>query len=267
MRSRIMFLAIAGFWLVMNFLLWRSQWDSRSEIGSAVPVEMVWQRILTCPDASSLDIFDHTNKIGFCHWVASVGNSPLINQKIIEQSYAPDGTDTKITGYTLGFEGNTGVTSSSNRVRFEGNISLSTNEAWQDASLRISMRPDSWEIRAIGATQKVILKVAEDKTAWTKTYSFSDLQNPETLLTGFGGGYLLQMIGLTSGSITTAAKAVQWQAHEDRMRLGHSRVRVYRVETRVLGQPINIFISRVGEILWVELPGEITLRNEAFGHL
>ena len=42
MRYRIFFAAIAGFWLVMNFLLWRSQSGAHSQIGSAVPVEVVW---------------------------------------------------------------------------------------------------------------------------------------------------------------------------------------------------------------------------------
>src|SRR5579872_6399048 len=178
MRSRIMFVFIAGFWLVMNFLLWRSQWDSRSEIGNAVPLDTVWQRILTCPDPSSLDIFDHDKKIGFCHWMASVGNSPLISQKIIQQDYAPTDADNKITGYTLSFEGNSGLVGSSNRIRFEGNISLTTNQDWQDGRLRVTVRPDTWEVRVLGASQKVILKVSEDHFSLTNTYHFSDLENP-----------------------------------------------------------------------------------------
>jgi hypothetical protein len=41
---------------------------------------------------------------------------------------------------------------------------------------------------------------------------------------------------------------------------------VYRLETEVLGRHIYLFISRVGEILRVEFPDNITLRNEAFAH-
>ncbi len=56
------------------------------------------------------------------------------------------------------------------------------------------------------------------------------------------------------------------EAHEDWIQFGHSRVRAYRLETQFLGQHIYIFISRVGEILWVEVPNKLTLRNEAFSH-
>jgi hypothetical protein len=267
MRSRILFLSIVSFWLVMNYLLWRSQWDGRSEIGNAVPVELVWQRILTAPDNSSLDIYDHDRKIGFCRWVATVGNSPLSSNKLLEQDYAPDNTESKITGYTLSLEGNTAVSFSSNRVRFEAALSLSTNQLWQDFRLRISVRPNSWEIHALAASQKILMKVNEEQGSWSRTFSVSDFQNPEVLLEDLGGSPLWGMVGLTTGSWAGAAQFMQWQAHEDRMRLGHSRVRVYRLETHILGRPSNIFISRVGEILWIELPDQITLRNEALSHL
>ncbi len=268
MRSRILFLSIVSFWLAMNFLLWRSQWDGRSEIGNAVPVELVWERILTAPDNSSLDIFDHIRKIGFCHWKALVGNSPLISNKIIQHDYAPDDSESKITGYTLSVDGNTALTFSSNRVRFEAVLALSTNQLWQDFRLRIAIRPGpSWEVHATAASQRILVKVNDEHGSWTRTLNFSDFQNPEVLLEEVGGSYLEGMIGLTAGSLDSAAKMMHWQAHEDRMLVGHSRVRVYRLEAHVLGRSINVFISRVGEILWIELPNQITLRNEAFSHL
>jgi hypothetical protein len=50
------------------------------------------------------------------------------------------------------------------------------------------------------------------------------------------------------------------------MPFGHSRVRVYRLETELFGQRLRLFTSRAGEILWVEAPNQLTLRNEAFSH-
>ena len=81
MRSRIFFGLIAGFWLVMNFLLWRSQSLAHNQIGSAIPVEIVWDKILTAPDNSSLDIYDHDKKVGFCHWVPVVGGAAQYGMK------------------------------------------------------------------------------------------------------------------------------------------------------------------------------------------
>ena len=40
--------------------------------------------------------------------------------------------------------------------------------------------------------------------------------------------------------------------------MGRESVSVYRLETRVLGQPIMIDVSTLGEILRVELPGGVT---------
>ncbi len=82
MRSRIFFAAIAGFWLVMNYLLWRSQSAAHTAIGSEVPPEIVWDKILTAPDNSSLEIYDHDQKIGFCHWTGGGrrGNRRLSNK-------------------------------------------------------------------------------------------------------------------------------------------------------------------------------------------
>ena len=63
-----------------------------------------------------------------------------------------------------------------------------------------------------------------------------------------------------------AAAGLRWDAHEDWMQLGHSKVRVYRLETQFLGQHLRIFTSRVGEILLVEAPDNLNLRNDAFTH-
>ena len=66
MRSRFLFLFITLFWLTMNFLLWRSEFGGHQKVGSAVSLDVVVEKILTAPDASSLEVYHHGNKIGFC---------------------------------------------------------------------------------------------------------------------------------------------------------------------------------------------------------
>ena len=56
MRSRLFFLGVTVFWLTMNVLLWRAQVAGHSPFGSALPAEAVWDKILTAPDNSNLDI-------------------------------------------------------------------------------------------------------------------------------------------------------------------------------------------------------------------
>jgi hypothetical protein len=270
MRSRIFFAVIAGFWLAMNFLLWRSQWGAHSRIGSAIPVEVVWDKILTAPDNSSLEIYDHGKKTGFCQWTATVGGAAQALNQSLSKDYAPDGLIPQPSGYDLSLEGNTAM-SGTNRVRFEMRLSLSTNRAWQDFRFTAKMRPAVWDIRANAAAQKIMVKVNGPDGVWQKTVKFSDFQHPESLLEEIGGAGFADFAGaanlpLQKDAITQAAAGIQWKAHEDWMQLGHSRVRVYRLETEFFGQRLSLFTSRAGEILWVEAPDQLTLRNEAFSH-
>jgi hypothetical protein len=263
MRSRIFFAAIAGFWLVMNFLLWRSQSAAHSQIGSAVPVAVVWDKILTAPDNSSLNIYDRERKIGFCQWTATIGNAAQALDERLSEDYAPDGLIPEPTGYDLGLNGNAEIFGT-NRVRFDAQVRLSTNEAWQDFRLTARVRPTAVDIHAIAAAQRVMVKVNSDEGAWQRAMKFSELEHPEALLAEFG---VPDFPGLDSAAGQTVAAGLHWQAHEDWLNIGHSRARVYRLETEFLGQPIRVFTSRAGEILWVDGPNKITLRNEAFSHL
>ena len=270
MRSRIFFAAIIVFWVVMNYLLWRSQSAAHSGIGSAVPPEVVWQKILTAPDNSSLEIYDHDKKMGFCHWNASEGSATQAFNQTLSEDYVPDGLIPQPTGYELSLEGNSTIFAT-NHVRFEMQLRLSTNQAWQDFHFAARVRPVAWDLHAIAAAQKIAVKMNDDGSVWQKTFKFSDFQHPETLLADFGGSDALGPAGsaflpLLKGPGLSAALLPQWSAHEDWMQFGHSRVQVYRLETQILGQRLIILTSRVGEILWVDAPNKLTLRNEAFSH-
>jgi len=72
MPARLTFFAIAAFWLTMNFLLWRSEYGARgSEV--SVPMDLVWRKILTAPDASTLNVYQNGERSGFCEFSTSVG--------------------------------------------------------------------------------------------------------------------------------------------------------------------------------------------------
>jgi hypothetical protein len=272
MRARFFFIAIAGFWLVMNFLLWRSQSAAHSALGSEVPPEIVWDKILTAPDNSSLDIFDHGRKIGYCHWVASVGAAGQAFNQTLSEDYEPTGLLPQPSSYSLMIDGGSEFYTT-NHIRFEAQLRLSTNESWQDFHLTAKIRPLplSWEVHAIAAAQRVSVKVDDDGTLWQNSFKFADIAHPQALLESWGGVGGLGLIGsalpLTSGAAMQANLGLHWVAHEDWMQFGHARVKVYRLETQFLGQHLYISTSRVGEILLVEAPNQLILRNEAFSHL
>ncbi len=58
----------------------------------------------------------------------------------------------------------------------------------------------------------------------------------------------------------SAAQRIEWDARRTRVKLGGEAVPVYRLETSVLGHPLTMDVSTLGEILRVELPGEISAR-------
>ena len=71
MIPRITFLLIAAFWVAMNVLLWRAEYGSHGA-GVRVPVDLVWRKILTAPDISSLTVFQEGQRTGFCEFSTSV---------------------------------------------------------------------------------------------------------------------------------------------------------------------------------------------------
>src|SRR5678815_2728618 len=73
MIYRGVLILLTGFWVTMNVLLWRAEYGQPDPAGSAVPADLVWQKILTAPDSSSLTIYHHRKKVGFCHWITSIG--------------------------------------------------------------------------------------------------------------------------------------------------------------------------------------------------
>jgi hypothetical protein len=270
--SRLLFTAIVAFWLVMNYLLWRSQSNAHSRIGNAIPVQVVWEKILTAPDNSSLDIYDHEKKIGLCHWTVSPGRTAAAENKSLSEDYAPEGELPPISGYDLSFEGSTTLHGTNHwHFGFSFNVRLATNETWQDFHMTLRLHPTVLDVRAVAASQKVFLKVDDNAGVWQKTIKFSDLENPESLLGDLDGSDAMSALNanglsLPPSSVVQLAQGARWEAHEDWMRFGHSRVRVFRLETQVLGQHLYLFISRAGEILWGEGPRKITFRNQAFSH-
>jgi len=265
MISRITLILLTAFFVTMNVLLWRAEYGHQGSAGSSVPAEVVWRKILTSPDSSSLTIFHHGKKVGFCHWITSIGEEL---SQIQEDTGSPEGQVRRIMGYRVQLEGNVSSDKAGNRIRFESALTLTTNQVWQDFNLRIILRPTVLEFHSSAAEQWVRFNVDDGEQKFERVIRFSELQNPEALVREFAGpftGGLLNNVGIVGAQAqSTALKAgLKWEGREDSMRIGHSPVRTYRLQTRVLDKyQLTIFISRVGEILRVELPDEIVLVND-----
>ena len=179
-----------------------------------------------------------------------------------EDKLPPEGIVTR-AGYQIRFEGNVSLGDFTNRINFTARLQFSSNRAWRELNLKLSSRLATVELHSVAARQAVHLKIASDGVVIEHDFTFADLQNPGVLLNplagSFGDGSLNKPDWLAVPPAPAAlAGNVRWEAHHERLRLGRELVSAYRLETRVLDQPVVIDISTLGEILRVELPGGLT---------
>jgi hypothetical protein len=268
MLRRVYLLPIVLFWITMNVLLWRSEFAGKSDAGGAIPVNVVWSRILTAPDPSGLEVHRRGEKIGFVRWRPNVGEERR-SGRVLSEDMQPEGQVLELTGYTIDMEGNIVVEELSRRLRLEFRGEFETNNVWQTLVFRIQVRPAEWEIRARKADQTLAVTMDDAGSSWTRTYKFSEFRDPAKLLgdLGYPLGPMLAVPGspVEEPQELSPGLGLTWTARNDWLKVGQTRVRVYRLETVVMDQyRATIFISRVGELLRVELPGDILLINDAF---
>ncbi len=264
MIARLAFLLITAFWVAMNVFLWRAEYNSHG-VGVRVPVALIWQKILTAPDISSLNIFQDGERTGFCEFSTSVEQEMAT---LDEVKPVPSSINTRI-GYQIRFNGNMGLGDFTNRLTFNGQLEFSRTREWRELVLKVSSHFATVEIHSRADEQNVHLKITTDGVSTENVFTFDDLKNPNVLwraITGdLGGGWaadlawpvLPQMPGML-------AQDIHWEAHLDRLMLGGEAVPVYRLEMRMLDRPVVIYVSMVGEILRVELPGDVTATFDQF---
>jgi hypothetical protein len=267
MISRLAFPFIAVFWITMNVLLWRAEFGSHHG-GLAVPPDLVWRKILTAPDTSSLNVFQDGQRIGFCEFATSVEQEMA---KLDESSLPPEGVAMR-AGYQIRLNGNVSLGDFTNRMRFDGHLNFSAARAWRELTLRVSTHAAAVEIHSLETNQNFHFKISGDTLNTEGDVRFADLQNPGALLRsitgGFGGGLLGSLdLPLLPPALTASApgQGLHWEARRDHLMLGHDAVSVYRLETQVLQNHIVIYASTLGEIMRVELPGGITATLDTWG--
>ena len=263
MLSRVGFPLIALFWIVMNVLLWRSEFGGRSELGNALPTSVVLEKILTAPDDSALEIFHRGQKIGYCRWRANVGEA-LATGKIGTEEYEPEGMIRRLSGYTVSLEGNFLLEAPGSRLSFQLHGDFTTGHVWRDLLLRASSRPRAWEIQTIRAEESLSFTFEEDDMKFQRKFKFAELRDPGKLVRELGYPVPPLLLNQWSQAPKSIALGLAWEARNDWLTVGHSKVRVYRLQAKLLDRyQAVILVSRAGEILRAELPNEIVLLNDA----
>jgi hypothetical protein len=268
MLARAMLVVLAAFWVTMNVLLWRSEYGKVPSLGSRVPARIVWDKILTAPDSSSLTIFRRGKKLGFCHWISSVSEDLT---KMSGTEAPPEGMVPQIQNYRLELNGNVVVSDAADRLRFDSHINLGKNRQWKEFAMRLNWHTDNWEVRSVAAENALHFNWQEDGQKFSRVFRFAELEHPEALLQEFGGPFAVAALGglglgEKSGGRVLTGSELRWEARYESIKLGHASIRAYRLQLNLLDHfAAVVFVSRVGEILRVELPDEIVLTNDQLG--
>ncbi len=269
MFNRVYFPLIALFWIVMNALLWRAEFGGGREFGSTVSTEVVWQKILTAPDDSTLEISSNGRKIGYCRWSANAGDA-IATGKSSGEDYLPEGMVKHLSHYTIDVEGNLLPGQPAARVRFNLHLDLATNHLWRELSVRIATRPSVWTVHTSAADETLDLKYEDETEKWSRSFAFAELRQPRKLLEELSGPLPLALLGPIAGlqQPNALSLGLDWEARNDWLTIGHSQVRIYRLQARLLDRyQAVVIVSRVGEIMRVELPNGLLLVNEALTNL
>ncbi len=260
MVSRTMLFLVTGFWLTMNILLWRAEFRPSQANATRIPASLVWQKILTAPDTSSLSLHLRGKTIGFCHWeTGSVDQWAKVSEDTLP-------AQTKPRGYTLRIDGSAILPQWTNRLRFDVDLKLSARREWQEINLRASVRPSALELHANAAEETLRWRTDDDGEVQERSVKFSQLRNPASWIGDIAGplaGMMVQSIGIPMPQASTPHPVPDWEAWDDTLMIRHCQARVYRLETRLLGRfPVTLLVSRIGEILRLELPGGLVLMND-----
>jgi hypothetical protein len=273
MLRKASFAVITLFWVTMNALLWRAEFSSKNELGAEVPAPLVWEKILTSPDDSGLAVQYGADRVGYVRWIPNIGEEEATG-KTANENFDIEGRIKKLTGYTIRADGNFILPENMGRFRFDFNASFDANHKWTAWRFKSLQRPSSWAMAADRKTEMLEITIGDGRGSVKQAFRFSDFRNPEKLIADLGvAGSLPFLSGMlppmVSGAQTNSfSVGLNWEARQDWLKMGHSKVRIYRMRARILDKyEVAVLVSRVGEILRVELPGEVMLVNEALINL
>ena len=270
MRFRLLLLFATTFFVTMNVLLWRAEFGARGHSGAAVPPELIWEKVLTAPDISSMEIRHRGEKLGRATWAATIGEGQATGR--LMSDLPPEGMVQVLDGYTLDFDGHLNFPGTG-RLKFNSHLDLDANQAWKNLRLQFALKPFSLDLAIDARTQQTTVKINDGENVTERVLKNETLRDPEKLAREFGAFGIpaaMAAMGLRinppAGS--DAARGFRWDASNDRLKIGNSLVRVYRLEARLFGSfSAVLFVSPVGELLRVELPDEVVLLNEALLNL
>ena len=242
----------------MNVLLWHSEYGAPGG-DTPVPLQLVWRKILTAPDASSLSVYQNGDRMGYCEFSTSVGQQMAT---LDEDKPPPEGFATR-SGYQIHLAGNVAMGDFTNRLKFDGKIQFSPTRHWQELTLKISTHLASVEIHSLATNRTAHVRINSEGSVMERDLTFEELANPTAVVRAFAGNFadaLLGVVDLPQFAPDAGPQKIEWDARRTRVKIGTEAVPVYRLETTALGYTVTVDVSTLGEILRVQLPNDVTAR-------
>jgi hypothetical protein len=267
MWTRLVTFLFGAFWLAMVALLCWSEFGGRRTLGLGASVETIWNKILTSPDASSMTIQLEGEDIGWCKWAPTILEAGAKSTGA-EDARNLEGRIRDVVGYSLVIEGGLSIPEDPSRYQFKVQLMFDDEKQWQDFNLRFKDGVNTVFLSSNAAERQLELKTEGGFELDTR-FDFDALQNPGQLAGQLGGPLAAMALAnfpfLPRGTNAPSALAsMKWEAEYDWTRVLNERVRCYRLRTRVLDRhEVDVIVSRVGELLRVNLPGGIVLTNNA----
>ncbi len=268
MRPNVVLVLAGLFWLGMNLLLWHAEFGQHRLLAGQMPVEIVWQKILTAQDSSPLEIRQHGKHVGFCRWTTTIQEAaPSPADEPAGSS--PDGIVKRPIGYKIDLDGHAAVGEFTERLRFDCQARFDTNYNLRQFRLELRLLSARCEISA-NAAEETLQLTLDDGTGQVvgRKFRLSQLRDPELLQDQLLGPLSTERLGvamLWPGLNRARALAAEFKAtaQNDWLRIGQATIRVHKIEVQLPSRRrAIIYVSRVGEILRVELPGDLVLLNQ-----
>lgn len=267
MWTRLLTVVAGLFWLLMVGLLCWSEFGGQRHFGAAASLETVWEKILTSPDASPLVIFYDGENIGYCKWVPTIVEAGPVSTGSTDTRHL-EGMIQQVKGYQVAMRAGMTLPGDTNRYNLDAAVNFSTPGQWSEFKLAFSDREQKVDVSSSRATREMSVKLDGPLQLDTR-FELDQLQNPAQLAAQLGGPLAviaLANVPFLSGTGTNSpalSRTLAWTAEYDWMRIENQRVRCYRLTSRILDRhEIIVFVSLVGEIMRVELPGGFRLVND-----
>jgi hypothetical protein len=276
---------IVGFWLWMNFLLWKTEFaGNASWAGSGSPARVL-AKVLQSSDSSHLEISQGGKRLGHGRWSATLisETAPVVN----DSDEPLEGSVGTIEAYTIDFDGNISVPGLGGLIRFNSHLRFDTNLTWETFHVGFNLKPDFYEVRLSRLEQEISFRATSaEETILERKFSMAQLSNPAFLSQELGAAAplllampLMKSFPFPAPGQTNAGNApaspgstsqtlqLKWKARDTFLQFGNSRIRVHQVETMLLEKhPVRLWISKAGEVLRAELPNQILVKNESFSN-